>query len=125
MSTRVVLVVDDEPFIRMGLQDALEAEGFKVIEADGAAEALDWLASLADIEILISDVKMPGMDGFELASRAAASRPGLRIIMISGHADAVDARIPADVQFIRKPFPLLPFAAWLRESAERPEHAVD
>lgn len=102
----------------MGLQDALEDEGFTVVEADDAFEALRALDEMPGIEIMISDVKMPGMDGLELAALVAARRPSLRIIIMSGHADANDARIPPGAQFMRKPFPLMPFAEWLRESSE-------
>ena len=118
MSRHIVLVVDDDPLIRSSLLDALEAEGFEVVEADCADEALRALAETPDIAIMISDVKMPGMDGLELARLAAEQRPELKIIIISGHANAVDPRIPARVQFIRKPFPLLPFAEWLRDSVQ-------
>lgn len=117
LSDRIVLVVDDDPHIRLGLQDALESEGFVVREANGASEALQALAAVSNIDIMISDVNMPGTDGLELARLAAAQRPDLKIIIISGHADALDARIPNNVQFMRKPFPLLPFAEWLRESS--------
>ena len=117
MAHRVVLVVDDDPLIRMGFQGALEAEGFQVVEAEDAYEALRALAELTAIETMICDVAMPGMDGLELARLAAAQRPKLRIIIVSGHADALDSRITNRVQFMRKPFPLLPFAQWLRQSA--------
>jgi DNA-binding NtrC family response regulator len=76
------------------------------------------LNATPSIEIMISDVKMPGMDGLELAGLAAAQRPDLRIIIMSGHADAHDARLPSGAQFMRKPFPIIPFAEWLRESSE-------
>lgn len=94
--------------------DALEAEGFKVVEADSGPTALRALAEAPEIAIMITDVKMPGIDGLELSRLAADQRPDLKIIIISGHANAVDPRIPAHAQFIRKPFPLLPFAEWLR-----------
>lgn len=114
--SHIVLVVDDEPLIRLSLSDALEGEGFKVVEAESASKALRTLAEVPDIAVMISDVKMPGMDGLELARLAAEQSPELKIIVISGHASALDPRIPARVQFIRKPFPLLPFAEWLRDS---------
>lgn len=117
MNNRTVLVVDDEPFIRLGLQDALEGAGFAVVEADDAPTALQRLAEVPDVSIMITDVKMPGVDGLELARMVAELRPRLRIIVMSGHADAQDARIPEGVQFMRKPFPLLAFADWLWESS--------
>jgi CheY-like chemotaxis protein len=113
----LVLVVDDEPFIRMGLQDALEAEGFRVVEAADASEALRALEARPDIGIMITDVKMPGIDGLELANLAAAARTDLKIIIMSGHCDAQDARLPPSAHFMRKPFPIIPFAEWLRESS--------
>jgi CheY-like chemotaxis protein len=116
VASRRVLVVDDEPFIRMALQDALEEQGFTVDEAEDGYRALENLEGAEDTEILITDVKMPGMDGLTLASRAAAMRPDLRIIIISGHANADDSNIPAGAIFLRKPFPLMSFAEWLWRS---------
>jgi two-component system cell cycle sensor histidine kinase/response regulator CckA len=111
-----VLIVDDEPFIRLGLQDALESEGFAVVEAEDGSTALQALAEMPDVSIMVTDVRMAGMDGLELARIVAERHPRLRIIIMSGHADAHDPRIPAGVQFMRKPFPLLAFADWLRET---------
>ena len=118
MSQPLVLIVDDEPLIRMNMKHVLEDEGFHVVEAEDAFEALRALAEFPSIEVMVSDVKMPGMDGLELARFAAAQRPELRIIIFSGHASALDDRIPRGVQFMRKPFPLIPFAGWLRESLD-------
>lgn len=118
MSDRLVLIVDDEPLIRLPLRDALEAEGFHVVEAEDAFDALRALAELSAIDVMISDVKMPGMDGLELARFAAAQRRELKIIIFSGHANALDPRLPEDVHFMRKPVPLLPFASWLRQSLD-------
>lgn len=102
----------------MSLKDALEDEGFHVVETEDAVEALRALAEISSIDVMISDVRMPGMDGLELARFAAAQRPELRIIIFSGHASALDDRIPSGVHFMRKPFPLIPFASWLRETVD-------
>jgi CheY-like chemotaxis protein len=101
----------------MSLQDALEGEGFTALEAKDAVAALRSLDETPSIELMITDVKMPGMDGLELANVAAARFPDLRIIIMSGHADAHDARIPPGAHFMRKPFPLLPFVDWIRASS--------
>jgi DNA-binding NtrC family response regulator len=97
----------------MALQDALEAQGFLVDEAEEAAQALEILEGAQNVEILVTDVKMPGMDGLTLANRAVAICPNLKIVIMSGHADAHDASIPVNAVFIRKPFPLSAFAEWL------------
>ena len=100
----------------MALHDALEAQGFLVDEAEEGDLALELLQRTPDTEILVTDVKMPGMDGLALATQAATTCPHLKIIIMSGHVDAHDAKIPANAIFMRKPFPLSAFAEWLWSS---------
>lgn len=118
MAAQRVLIVDDEPLIRMSLQDALEERGFLVEEATDATQALIILNKSADLEAMITDVKMPGADGLTLAGEAVAIRPQLRVVIMSGHANAADPGIPSSATFMRKPFPLVPFADWLWSAAE-------
>ena len=79
---RTVLVVDDEPQLRQLYRDTLEAEGYRVVEAEGAATALERLgAPGADLAIL--DIRMPGIHGLELLSRIHTIRPDLPVIICS------------------------------------------
>ena len=82
-----VLVVDDEEFIRETAQQTLETAGYRVETADDAAVALRRMEELSDVEAVITDLRMPNMDGFELIRRLHAQHPTLPIIAISGLAD--------------------------------------
>jgi CheY-like chemotaxis protein len=62
----------------------LEDLGCEVVTAASGLDALERLSENANIDILVTDLNMPGMDGYELAQRAAATRPGLQVIMLSG-----------------------------------------
>jgi CheY-like chemotaxis protein len=85
-SENSILIVDDEPDIRLIITDTLSHEGFKVIAASSGPEALDILRSDPSIDLLFTDIVMPGgLDGFELAHRAKELRPDLRIIYSSGY----------------------------------------
>jgi DNA-binding NtrC family response regulator len=98
-----VLVVEDEVLIRMTLAAMLRDEGFTVIEACDADEALVALAT-TPIEVLLTDVRMEGsMDGLELAGRVRSTMPDLKIVVVSGHLAAEKAVGVADA-FVPKPY---------------------
>ena len=81
----VILVVEDEVFIRFDVADMLREVGFEVIEACAAKQALDALTSGARIDLVFSDVHMPGpMNGLGLASHILENHPGLPVILTSG-----------------------------------------
>jgi PAS domain S-box-containing protein len=86
----VVLIVEDEPLVRLSAVDMIEELGFVVLEAEDAPEALGYLKSGERIDILFCDVGLPGMRGPELAKKAAALRPGLRVVFASGYGDATE-----------------------------------
>lgn len=96
---RVVLVVDDEPLVREVTQTMLQDLGCEVVTANGATEALDKLSTDGRIEILITDINMPGIDGYELARAAVRMRKRLQVIMLSGRE-----REGCGFPLIRKPF---------------------
>jgi two-component system, cell cycle response regulator CpdR len=96
---RVVLVVDDEPLILDLTSSMLEDLGCEVVTADCGTHALETLATNGRIEVLITDIQMPGMDGYELAAKAKCERPALQIIVCSGRADPKNG-----LPLIRKPF---------------------
>jgi two-component system cell cycle sensor histidine kinase/response regulator CckA len=99
-----VLVVDDEAAIRMLVCHALERSGFKAIEAANADEAIQVASGSAQsIEVLVSDIVMPGMSGIELAKNLRAANPGIRVILMSGYTDQ-PPRMEPGWEFLPKPF---------------------
>jgi CheY-like chemotaxis protein len=90
-SQRLILLVDDEALVRMGTASLLEELDFRVLQASSAAQALQLLAEHRDIEILITDFRMPDMDGMELIERAKHILPDVCAILMTGYA-ADDAR---------------------------------
>ncbi len=100
----VVLIVEDEALVRTAAVEMATELGFGVLEAADAGEALAFLESDARIDVLLSDVGLPGMKGDELIRRAAAMRPGLRLVVASGYSsDPVTA--PSDgVLALDKPY---------------------
>jgi CheY-like chemotaxis protein len=103
-----VLVAEDEPMLRILVVEMLESAGFKVIEAGDGVEALNLLKGNPDVELLISDIKMPGMDGYTLVDAGLALRPSLKIMLMSGYADVpTPASLKErDVEILHKPFDL-------------------
>ena len=101
--SKCVLVVEDEPLIRLLVIDILSEAGFEVREAQDPAEALTVLKSDEQIDVLLTDVRMPGcIDGFELAEVAKRRRPELRVIVTSGYIARGD--VPSGTNFLPKPF---------------------
>ena len=101
--SKCVLVVEDEPLIRLLVIDILSEAGFEVFEAQDPAEALTVLKSDEQIDVLLTDVRMRGcMDGFELAEVAKRRRPELRVIVTSGYIARGD--VPSGTNFLHKPF---------------------
>lgn len=116
-----VLFVDDERSVRLAGQQALELAGFDVTACDGAERALrhlgrDWPGAL------VTDVRMPQMDGLELMERALALDPELPVILITGHGDvpmAVEAMRRGAYDFLEKPFPSERLAEVTRRAVEK------
>jgi CheY-like chemotaxis protein len=103
----VVLVVEDEVFIRFDVADMLRDDGFEVIEAGDAKQALDALNSGARIDLVFSDVHMPGpMNGMGLASHVLENHPGLPVILTSGAMLTLEAAAlpPALIPVEPKPY---------------------
>jgi CheY-like chemotaxis protein len=101
---KTILLVDDDPNLRDVLVTMLAEPGYEVVTATDGYEALRILVQ-RPIDILITDVKMPGITGFELARQAKLMRPNLPIMYISGNEDAIrDTRGPTYGRVLRKPF---------------------
>jgi CheY-like chemotaxis protein len=102
-----ILVVDNEPLIREMLTIVLENEGFSVVSAADGVQALLWYhLHRQEIKLVISDVMMPKMNGFELARRLMAERPDIPIILMSDQADSTNLGPQPAVRFLPKPFDL-------------------
>lgn len=84
MTRSTILLVDDEPGVRFALSEVLRDRGYHVLVASSGAEALKALAS-ADIDIVVTDFSMPGMDGLELCTRITASAPRLPVLLLTAH----------------------------------------
>jgi two-component system, cell cycle sensor histidine kinase and response regulator CckA len=103
-----VLVVDDESAVRRFAVRVLEREGFLVIEARDGAEALDLVrAGGSSVDVVVSDIVMPRVNGVELMQGLATSHPELPVILMSGYATAAlsDLGIAAPCSILSKPFP--------------------
>ena len=99
-----ILVVEDEVLIRLLIVDILVEAGFKVIQAASADEALKVLQSSVEVDLVMTDIRMPGsLDGVELVSRVRANWPTLRIVIVSSDASSLRPDLPADA-VIAKPF---------------------
>ena len=104
---KTVLVVDDHEPTRQTIARMLEAGGFSVRTAESGADALDRLARERDeIDIVLSDVTMPGMSGIDLSYQIRETYPTLPVAIVSGDVSELEKSIigRADVPFIKKPF---------------------
>jgi DNA-binding NtrC family response regulator len=116
----VVLLVEDEPLIRLFVADLLEESGFKVVEAANATEALVLLDAGLEVNVLLTDVDMPnGCDGFELAHKVHQSLPGVEILIMSGRRWPAEGDLPMGAAFLAKPCPNEAMVSHVRAAAER------
>lgn len=101
----VVLVVEDDPLMRLDAVDLLEKTGFVALEAETADEAIAIPATRKDIRILFTDIDMPGsMDGVKLAAIVRDRWPPIEVVLTSGHSRPCVDQIPLRGQFIAKPY---------------------
>ncbi|MFQ5619038.1 MAG: PAS domain-containing protein [Rhodospirillales bacterium] len=114
-----VLLVEDEAAVRMFGARALRNKGYKVLEADNGEGALEVIGSAGrPIDLIISDVVMPGMDGHTLIKRVRREMPHVKVILMSGYAEDVSAaEIERDptIHFLAKPFTLKGLAGKVKE----------
>ena len=106
LQPKVVLVAEDDDFIREIIADVLAESGHTVVQVANAAQALEILReSSLRVDLLFTDVRMPGtMDGMALAELASATWPDVKILIASGHIRPSQAQIPARSRFIPKPY---------------------
>ncbi|HVY62341.1 MAG TPA: ATP-binding protein, partial [Planctomycetota bacterium] len=119
--SETVLVVEDEEVVRRLARRSLEQAGYRVLEAGRGQDALDLAARHAGaIDILVTDMIMPGMSGRQLAERLAAARPGLRILFMSGHTEQSPLDGAPGSAFLQKPFTPSDLASRVREVLDAP-----
>ncbi|MEM1345865.1 MAG: ATP-binding protein [Pseudomonadota bacterium] len=118
-----VLLVEDEAPVRAFAARALRLRGYEVAEAETAEEAMEILADPTfDVDLLVSDVVMPGMDGPTFATHARKLRPGLRLVFVSGYAEESFRKNLTDMDFLflPKPFSLNDLTSKVKEALGDP-----
>jgi signal transduction histidine kinase/CheY-like chemotaxis protein len=114
-ASAVVLVVDDEPIVRMVLTEVLSDRGYTVLEAHSGRSGLSVVESTARLDLLITDVGLPGgMDGRQLAEAARERHPGLKVLFITGYAEGAafaNSLTEQGIEVILKPFAMDALAA--------------
>jgi CheY-like chemotaxis protein len=115
---QTVLVVDDEANVRMLVVEVLRELGYQVVEAADGAEGMEALHTNREIDLLVTDVGLPGgMNGRQLADAARERLPGLKVLFITGYAEyavARDGRLEPGMQVLIKPFRMDAFASTIK-----------
>jgi PAS domain S-box-containing protein len=117
---KTVLVIEDEPLVRLLIVELLEEMGFTILEAGDGPSGLRILQSPQAIDLLVTDVGLPGLNGRQVADAARLLRPRLKILFMTGYAEKALARemLAADMQMITKPFAMDVLMKRLREMLE-------
>jgi CheY-like chemotaxis protein len=102
--SETILVVEDDEAVRGLVCRILESAGYIVLLATRPSEAEQLLAQEQSVDLLLSDVVMPEMSGFELAARLRRDRPGIRTLFISGNAYVASSSTHSDAELLKKPF---------------------
>jgi PAS domain S-box-containing protein len=108
-SGETVLVVEDEPIVRSVILEMLQDQGFRTLEAVDGPSGLRLLRSRARIDLLVTDVGLPGLTGRQLADQARETRPGLKILFMTGYAESAaisQGFLQPGMEMITKPFEL-------------------
>jgi len=121
----VVLLVEDEPLVRLTQVDILKESEFWVVEAQDADEAFELLKSRPEIDAILTDVDMPGsMDGFEFARLVRQGWPEVAVLVISGKTAPGPGDLPPNATFLHKPIMPDDLIAALQEvMARRPQNS--
>ena len=117
---QAVLIVEDEPLVRMGAVNIIEDAGFEVIEAASADEAMRILECRSDIRVVFTDIHMPGsMDGLKLAHAVRNRWPPIKIIVTSGRDLITKQDLPEGGRFFAKPYDPIEITGVLRKWAHK------
>jgi PAS domain S-box-containing protein len=122
--TETLLVVDDAPAVRMAVRGVLERHGYTILEAPTGEAALQLAAKhRGALDLLITDVVMPGMSGRDVARSLSTERPGLKVLYMSGYTDDTIVRhgmLEPGVRFVQKPFAPDALAQLVRQVLDAP-----
>ncbi|MBV8972000.1 MAG: PAS domain-containing protein, partial [Sphingomonadaceae bacterium] len=121
--SELILVVEDDPAVRVVTVEALRELGYRVLEADGAVTALRLLEAHPAVALLFTDIVMPEVNGARLADAARAMRPGLKVLFTTGYtknAMVHNGVVDPGVDLIGKPFTFEDLAAKVRDILDRP-----
>ncbi len=122
----VVFVVEDDRHVRMLVMDVLEDLGYTAKEAPDASAAIPYIESSQPLDLLISDVGLPGLNGRQLADIARHHRPGLRVLFLTGYAAPASVRsefLAQGMDMMTKPFEIDALAAKIKEMLAAPQPA--
>ena len=123
LGNETILLVEDEEVVRQMLAEILTHQGYAVLEAGRGAKALALVESAAKpVDLLVTDMSMPGMTGWDLANTLRASRPRLPVLFMSGHNDHETARwgkLDPPAEHLFKPFSLEAFLCKARQMLDR------
>jgi DNA-binding NtrC family response regulator len=112
-----ILLVEDEAYVRNVACEILESEGYQVLTASTAKEALNVFEKRGPVELLLTDIVMPGMNGHDLARHLTSRFPGLKTLFMSGYTDSFVLQTGQEWRrsFIQKPFTLEALTRKVRE----------
>jgi CheY-like chemotaxis protein len=126
--TETILLVEDNTAVRAFARRVLEAQGYTILEAASGAAALTLAASrIGSLDMLVTDVVMPGMQGHQLADRLWADRPDMPVLYISGFTESSvmsDGISRREVAFLPKPFTAEALGRAVRDAIDRPRGAA-
>jgi CheY-like chemotaxis protein len=118
----IAVVVDDEPLILMDTSDIIADAGYSIVEATTADEAYAFLKEHSSVQLVVTDVQMPGkLDGFDLARNVSERWPDICVVVTSGAATPKDGDLPESVEFVGKP--LSPNAVFAVLRVKGPHHS--
>jgi PAS domain S-box-containing protein len=120
---KVVLVLEDEPVVRSIVVEVLQDLGLQAIEAANGAEGLDILRSRQRVDLLVTDIGLPGLNGRQVAEAARLEKPNLKILFMTGYAETVsvaDGFLAPGMEMITKPFAIDSLALRIKSLIETP-----
>lgn len=117
--TATILVAEDAPDVRRMMTHVLARAGYDVLGAINGVEAIAVADTLPRLDLLVTDLSMPGLDGVALAARLRGSRPALRVLFISGAPQGIlPVELPPRSWFLPKPFGLGAFLTEVRRAID-------
>jgi CheY-like chemotaxis protein len=123
VGTETLLLVEDEAAVRASVRRLLEWHGYRVLEARTGADALRiYDAYEGEIDLVLTDILMPEMGGYELVELLRARRPDLRVVFMSGYAEralTTNGAIPSGTGYLEKPFTVETLMRRIREVLDR------